>query len=67
MERNAETKTVFRWWWEWDFDKEEQWLNQMAQSGWLLDKVGFCIYRFVPTAPSICFPISIPASVIWNG
>lgn len=33
MERNAETKTVFRWWWEWDFDKEEQWLNQMAQSG----------------------------------
>ena len=51
MERNAETKTVFRWWWEWDFDKEEQWLNQMAQSGWLLDKVGFCIYRFVRCEP----------------
>ena len=36
MERNAETKTVFRWWWAWDFDKEEQWLNQMAQFGWLI-------------------------------
>ena len=32
-------------------DKEEQWLNQMAQSGWLLDKVGLCIYRFVRCEP----------------
>lgn len=51
MERMAETKTVFHCWWVWEFEKEEQWLNQMAQSGWLLDRVGLCIYRFVRCRP----------------
>ena len=51
MENRTERKTFFRWWWEWEFEKEELWLNQMAQSGWLLDKVGFCVYRFVLCQP----------------
>ena len=42
MERN----TVRKWWWIWNFDKEEQRLNAMAQSGWALNDVSFCTYRF---------------------
>ena len=44
-------KTVYKWSWVWDFDKEEEWLNAMAQSGWALDSVGFCTYRFVACEP----------------
>ena len=47
----SERKTVHRWWWAWDFEKEEQWLNTMAQEGWLLDGVGFCTYHFIPCTP----------------
>ena len=46
-----ERKIVKKWIWVWDFDKEEQWLNAMAQSGWVLDKTGFCRYEFVPCEP----------------
>lgn len=46
-----EKKTVFKVFFVWDFEKEEQWLNTMVQSGWVLDKIGFCTYRFVPCAP----------------
>ena len=46
-----ERKIVKKWIWVWDFDREEQWLNTMAQSGWVLDKVGFCRYEFVPCEP----------------
>ena len=28
--------------WIWDFDKEEKWLNKMAQDGYVLENVGFC-------------------------
>ena len=41
-----ETKTVHKWPWVWDFDKEEDWLNEMAQEGWALESVGFCTYTF---------------------
>ena len=44
-------KTIHRWFWVWDFEKEERWLNTMAQSGWLLDGVGFCTYHFVACTP----------------
>lgn len=47
----SERKTVHKWFWVWDFEKEEQWLNTMAQSGWLLDKVGFCKYEFISCEP----------------
>ena len=41
-----ERKTVRKWIWVWDFEKEDRWLNAMAQSGWVLDSVGFCTYHF---------------------
>lgn len=44
-------KTVRKWYWVWEFEKEERWLNTMAQSGWLLDRVGFCTYQFVACEP----------------
>ena len=44
---NAE-KIIHKWFWAWDFEREEQWLNTMAHTGWLLDSVGFCTYRFIP-------------------
>ena len=46
-----ERKIVKKWVWVWDFDKEERWLNTMAQQGWVLDKLGFCRYEFVRCAP----------------
>lgn len=47
----SERKIVRKWFWVWDFEKEEQWLNTMAQSGWLLKKVRFCRYEFIPCEP----------------
>ena len=44
-------KTVRKWYWVWDFEKEEQWLNAMALSGWVLDKVGLCSYEFIACEP----------------
>ncbi len=45
----AERNTVRRWFWVWDFEKEERWLNAMALQGWTLDRVGFCKYEFIRT------------------
>lgn len=44
-------RTVHKWVWVWEFEKEERWLNTMAQSGWVLDSVGFCTYHFVRCEP----------------
>ena len=46
-----ERKTLHKWFWAWEFEKEEQWLNVMAQSGWVLDRVGFCTYHFIACDP----------------
>lgn len=46
-----ETKTVRKVFAVWDFDKEEEWLNSMAQEGWALTKGGFCKYVFERTEP----------------
>ena len=46
-----ERKIIRKWVWVWDFDKEERWLNTMAQQGWVLDKTGFCRYEFVRCEP----------------
>ena len=46
-----ERKIVKKWIWVWDFDKEERWLNSMAQQGWVLDGLGFCRYEFVRCEP----------------
>ena len=44
-------KIVRKWMWVWDFEKEEQWLNEMAMEGWALEKVGFCTYKFIHCEP----------------
>ena len=46
-----EKKTVYKWFWVWEFEKEERWLNAMAMNGWILDSVGFCRYTFVKGEP----------------
>ena len=46
-----ERKIIKKWIWVWDFDKEERWLNSMAQQGWVLDRLGFCRYEFVRCEP----------------
>ena len=35
----------------WDFEKEEQWLNEMAAKGFGLVSVGFCKYEFEACLP----------------
>jgi hypothetical protein len=47
----AETKTVHKWFWVWDFEKEERWLNEMALEGWALVAVGWCRYVFERCEP----------------
>lgn len=41
--------TKYRWFWVWDFEKEERWLNEMAANGWTLVEVGYCRYTFEKT------------------
>ncbi|MBQ1354921.1 MAG: DUF2812 domain-containing protein, partial [Solobacterium sp.] len=47
----SELTTIHKWYWVWDFEKEEEWLNQMAEEGQLLDGVGWCTYRFRKSLP----------------
>ena len=44
-------KTIKKWFWIWDFEKEEDWLNEMAINGWVLESIGFCTYHFVRCEP----------------
>ena len=46
-----ERKTIRKWFWVWEFEKEEDWLNEMALSGWVLDSVGLCSYTFARSQP----------------
>lgn len=48
----AETRTEKKWFWIWNIDKEEKWLNEMAASGWALKGVNFITYHFEKTEPS---------------
>ncbi|PRR82035.1 DUF2812 domain-containing protein [Clostridium vincentii] len=41
--------TVHKWFWVWDFEKEENWLNEMSVKGLQLVAVGFCKYVFEET------------------
>ena len=47
----SERKTIRKIFLAWDFEKEERWLNEMAEAGWALDGVGFCTYHFVSCDP----------------
>ena len=46
-----ERKTIYKWLWVWEFEKEERWLNEMAMEGWALCGVGFCSYTFERCEP----------------
>jgi len=39
-------RIIYKWFWMWNFDKEEQWLNEMAAKGLVLSGVGFTRYEF---------------------
>lgn len=45
------TTTVHKWFWAWQFDEEERWLNEKAAQGWVLEKVGYCTYTFGKCEP----------------
>ena len=47
----AETMTMYKWFWVWNFEKEEEWLNEMAMNGWALVSVGFARYTFERSEP----------------
>jgi len=38
--------TIHKWFWIWDFDKEEKWINEMSAQGSQLCGVGFFKYVF---------------------
>ncbi len=44
-------KRIAKWFWLWEYEQKEQWLNQMANDGWLLEKAGLFTYCFVPCRP----------------
>ena len=44
-------RIIYRWYWAWDFDKEEKWLNGMAAKGLCLVSVSFCRYVFEDCEP----------------
>ena len=44
-------KTVHKWFWAWEFDKEEKWLNEMAAKGLTLASMHFTKYMFEETDP----------------
>ena len=45
------TRTIRKWFWVWEFEKEENWLNEMAANGWVLENVDFCTYHFTRCEP----------------
>ena len=47
-------KTKYKWFWVWDFEKEERWLNSMAAQGWALVSVSYCRYEFESCEPGSC-------------
>jgi hypothetical protein len=50
MEKEKMTK--FKWFWAWDDEKEEKWLEELSQSGWHLDNPGLpCVYHFIKGEP----------------
>ena len=39
-------KVIYKFFWLWNYDQEENWLNDMASKGYALISVGFCRYKF---------------------
>jgi Protein of unknown function (DUF2812). len=44
-------KVIHKWFFVWDFDKEEKWLNEMSAIGLHLTDVGVCRYVFEEGTP----------------
>ena len=44
-------RTIHKWFWVWDFDKEERWLNEMSAKGLQLCGVGYFRYTFEEGTP----------------
>ena len=44
-------QVIRKWFWAWEFDKEEQWLNDMAAQGKVLVSVRYLTYEFEDCAP----------------
>lgn len=42
---------IHKWFWAWSFEKEENWLNEMAGRGMHLVHASFCRYEFAPGRP----------------
>ena len=36
----------YKWFWAWDFNKEEEWLNEMSEKGLQLTDVKAIRYKF---------------------
>lgn len=47
----SETKKLHKVFWVWEYEKEERWLNEIAQEGWALTCGGFCTYTFEKCEP----------------
>lgn len=46
-----EMKKIRKWFWAWEHEQEELWLNTMAQSGWVLEKIGYATFYFTRCEP----------------
>ena len=44
-------QVIRKWFWAWEFDKEEQWLNDMAAQGKALVSARYCTYEFEDSQP----------------
>ena len=44
-------QVIRKWFWAWEFDKEEQWLNDMAAKGKALVSARYATFEFEDSAP----------------
>ena len=44
-------QVIRKWFWAWEFDKEEQWLDDMAAQGKALISARYATYEFEDSAP----------------
>lgn len=44
-------QVIRKWFWAWEFDKEEQWLNNMAAQGKALVSARYATYEFEDSTP----------------
>ncbi|MDT8716771.1 DUF2812 domain-containing protein [Clostridium sp. 19966] len=43
---DANLKRVFKFFWAWDMEKEEDWLNEMSKKGYKLEKARLAVFTF---------------------